>query len=160
MRNANVHLRFIDSVSLPLDLVKAVPSQQRVLHRLVYRCFPVLEDDRKDHVATHFIRLEVPLVDQKQVPLPAGLPGGGVFAGAMLWSGSSTNLDILLPDRYGSSSVVSSFQFDTRNIRRMDLRFNISDINSLASGVWPAELFNYLNNLENLCVVRHIAFHD
>jgi hypothetical protein len=31
--------------SLPLELVKALPSQQRVLHRLVYRCSPVLEHD-------------------------------------------------------------------------------------------------------------------
>ena len=92
--------------SLPLELVKAIPSQQRVLHRLVYRCFPVLEQDRRDTMATHFIRLEVPLVDLKQVQLPVGLADGSVLAGAMCWSGSSANLDILMPDRYGSSSVV------------------------------------------------------
>jgi hypothetical protein len=93
--------------SLPLELVKAIPSQQRVVHRLVYRCFPVLEDCRRDSVATDFIRLEVPLVDLKQVQLPVGLPSGSFLAGAMCWSGSSSNLDVLMPDRYGSSSVVS-----------------------------------------------------
>src|SRR6266851_2504186 len=87
--------------SLPLELVKALPSQQQVLHRLVYRRLPVLGQDNKDAVATHFFRLEVPLVDLKQVRPSMGLPDGSVFAGAMFWSGSSTNLDILMPDRYG-----------------------------------------------------------
>lgn len=90
--------------SLPLDLVKATPSQKKVLHRLVYRCFPVLEQNRRDPTATHFIRLEVPLVDVKQT---VGLSSGRVLTGATCWSGSSANLDILMPDRYGSSSLVS-----------------------------------------------------
>ena len=89
--------------SLPLDLVKATPSQQKVFHRLVYRCFPALDQTRRDSTATHFIRLEVPLGDLKQ---PVGLSSGSVLTGAMCWSGTSANLDILMPDRYGSSSVV------------------------------------------------------
>jgi len=32
----------------------------------------------------------------------------------------------------------------------MDLRFNVSDMNPLASGQRPGELLNYLNDLENL----------
>jgi hypothetical protein len=92
--------------SLPLELVKAIPAQQRVHHRLVYRCSPDPEQHRRDPTATHFIRLEVPLVDPKQVQLPVGLPNGSVLAGAMCSSGSSANLDILMPDRYGFSSVV------------------------------------------------------
>lgn len=91
--------------SLPFELVKAVPSQQRVLHRLVYRCFPALEQHKRDTLATHFIRLEVPLVDMKQTQSPVGPSGGGVLANTLIWNGSSTNVDILMPDRYGSSSV-------------------------------------------------------
>ncbi|KAI0257610.1 hypothetical protein BJV78DRAFT_1116381 [Lactifluus subvellereus] len=49
----------------------------------------------------------------------------------MFCSGSSANIDLLMPDRH------------------MDLRFNISDMDSLASGRQPGELLNYLNNLEN-----------
>jgi len=97
----------LKSYSLPLALVKVVPSQQKVLHRLVYRSLPVLGQDNKDPITTHFIRLEVPLIDLKQVHSPMSLPGGSVFADAMFWSGSSANLDILMPDRYGSSTVVS-----------------------------------------------------
>lgn len=92
--------------SLPLELVKVLPSKQRVLHRLVYRCFPVPEQHRRDPTATHFIRLEVPLVDLKQVLLPVGLPTGSVLSGAMCWSGRSANIDILMPNRYGFSSFV------------------------------------------------------
>lgn len=95
------------SYSLPLALVKIVPSQQKVLHRLVYRSSPVLGQDSKDPIATHFIRLEVPLIDPKQDHSPIGLPDDGVLADAMFWSGSSANLDILMPDRYGASTVVS-----------------------------------------------------
>jgi hypothetical protein len=95
------------SYSLPLALVKVLPSQQKVLHRLVYCSLPVLEQDNNDPIATSFIRLEVPLIDLKQVHSPLGLPGAGVFANAMFWSGSSANLDILMPDRYDSSTVVS-----------------------------------------------------
>jgi hypothetical protein len=97
------------SYSLPLALVKVLPSQQKVLHRLVYRSLPVLGQDNNDPIATSFIRLEVPLIDLKQVHSPLGLPGGSVFANAMFWSGSSANLDILMPDRYDSSTVVSDF---------------------------------------------------
>ena len=93
--------------SLPLALVKVLPSQQKVLHRLVYRSLPVLGHDSKGPIATHFIRLEVPLIDLKQVRSPVDLPGGNVFADAMFWSGRFANLDILMPDRYGSSTVVS-----------------------------------------------------
>ncbi|KAI9457724.1 hypothetical protein F5148DRAFT_340325 [Russula earlei] len=113
--------------SLPLGLVKALPSKQSVLNRLVYRCLQVNE---QDPIVTHHIRLEVPLVDLKQVRLPVDLPERSVFEGAMFWSGSSTNLDILMPDR------------------QMDLRFNVSDMNPLVSGQRPGELLNYLNELE------------
>jgi len=92
--------------SLPLDLVKVLPSQQKVLHRLVYRSLPVLGKSSNEHIATHFIRLEVPLVDLKQVQSSVGNPDGSVLAGAMFWSGSSANLDILMPDRCGPSTVV------------------------------------------------------
>ncbi len=91
--------------SLPLDLVKAVPSQQRVLHRLVYRCFPTLEQRKRDPLATYFIRLEVPLIEPKQAQLPVGTSGGSVLANTLFWSGNSTNLDILMPDRYSSLGV-------------------------------------------------------
>jgi hypothetical protein len=87
------------SRSLPLALVKVLPSRQKVLHRLVYRSSPILGQDDKDPIATHFIRLEVPLIDLKQVRSPMGLPDGSISADAMFWSGSSTNLDILMPDR-------------------------------------------------------------
>jgi len=120
--------------SLPLELVHALPSHQRVLHRLVYRCLPNGDQDRSDPIATYFIRLEVPLVDLKQVQVPVDLPGGSILADAMLWSGSSTNLDILMPER------------------QMDLRFNISDMDTLESGQRPGELVNYLNDLEKFLV--------
>jgi len=120
--------------SLPLELVHALPSHQRVLHRLVYRCLPNGDQDRSDPVATHFIRLEVPLVGLKQVQVPVDPPGGSILTDAMLWSGSSTNLDILMPER------------------KMDLRFNISDMDTLESGQRPGELVNYLNNLEKFLV--------
>ncbi|KAI0002074.1 hypothetical protein BJV77DRAFT_33648 [Russula vinacea] len=116
--------------SLPLELVKAIPSQQRVLHRLVYRCFPVSEQHRRDPTATHFIRLEVPLVDLKQVLLPVGLPSGSVLSSAMCCSGSSANIDILMPNRL------------------MDLRFVISDTNPLTLGQLPSGILNYFNDLE------------
>jgi hypothetical protein len=91
--------------SLPFELVKAIPSQQRVLHRLVYRCFPALDQHKRDALSTHFIRLEVPLVDLKQAQLPVGASGGSVLANTLFWSGSSTSLDVLMPDRYSSSHV-------------------------------------------------------
>ena len=91
--------------SLPLDLVKVLPSQQKVLHRLVYRSLPVLGQSSNDPVATHSIRLEVPLVDLKQVRSSVDVPDESVLAGAMFWSGSSVNLDVLIPDRYGPSTV-------------------------------------------------------
>lgn len=116
--------------SLPFELVKAIPSQQRVLHRLVYRCFPALDQHKRDALATHFIRLEVPLVDLKQAQLPLGASGGSVLANTLFWNGSSTNLDILMPDRL------------------MDLRFTISDMNSLTSDRLPGEILKYLNDLE------------
>jgi hypothetical protein len=120
--------------SLPLELVKAIPAQQRVHHRLVYRCSPDPEQHRRDPTATHFIRLEVPLVDPKQVQLPVGLPNGSVLAGAMCSSGSSANLDILMPDRL------------------MDLRFIVSDTNPLTLGQLPSGILNYLNDLENFLI--------
>jgi|SRR5712675_668997 len=96
--------------SLPLELVKTLPSQQRFLHRLVYRCMPLPDQDRKGPVATHFIRLEVPLVGLKEVRLPIDLPGGGgAFDGATFWAGSSANLDILMPDRCERFSFGSRF---------------------------------------------------
>jgi hypothetical protein len=91
--------------SLPLDLVRVLPSQQKVLHRLVYRSLPVVGQSSDGPVATHSIRLEVPLVDPKQVRSSVGIPDGSVLADAMFWSGSSVNLDVLIPDRYGPSTV-------------------------------------------------------
>ncbi|KAH9006723.1 hypothetical protein EDB84DRAFT_1554394, partial [Lactarius hengduanensis] len=41
--------------TLPLELVKALPSQQRALHRLVYRRFPVFEQDSRHSATTKFI---------------------------------------------------------------------------------------------------------
>lgn len=67
---------------------------------MVYRRLPDLGQDNKDAVATHFFRLEVPLADLKQVRPSMDLPDGSAFAGAMFWSGTSTNLDIIMPDRY------------------------------------------------------------
>jgi hypothetical protein len=98
--------------SLPLDLVKVLPSQEKVLHRLVYRSLPVIGQSSNDTVATHSIRLEVPLVDQKQVRSSVGIPDGSVLEGAMFWSGSSINLDVLIPDRCGSSTVGLRSLFD------------------------------------------------
>ena len=90
--------------SLPFELVKAVPSRQRVLHRLVYRCFPAIEQHKRDTSATRFIRLEVPLIDLKHAELPVGASGGSILTNTLFWSGSSTNLDILMPDRYSPSN--------------------------------------------------------
>ena len=42
----------------------------------------------------------------------------------------------------------------------MDLRFSISNMNTLASNQCPSELLNYLNELENLCVSQDLAFHS
>lgn len=86
--------------SLPLELVKALPSQQRVLHRLVYRCSPVLEQDSRHSATTKFIQIEVPLIDHKQVQLPVGLSDRSVLTNAVFWSGTSANVDLLMPDRY------------------------------------------------------------
>ncbi|KAI9460933.1 hypothetical protein BJY52DRAFT_239582 [Lactarius psammicola] len=116
--------------SLPLELVKALPSQQRVLHRLVYRCSPVLEQDSRHSATTKFIQIEVPLIDQKQVQHPVGLSDRSVFTSAVLWSGTSANVDLLMPDRY------------------MDLRLNVSDMNPLPSSQQPGELMNYLDGLQ------------
>jgi hypothetical protein len=98
---------------------------------LVYRCIPALEQHKRDTSATHFIRLEVPLIDLKQAQLPVGVSGGNVLANTSFWSGSSINLDILMPDRL------------------MDLRFTISDMNPLTFDRLPGEILNYLNDLEN-----------
>lgn len=105
MRNIGVTFILLIPSSLPFELVKAVPSQQRILHRLIYRCFPAFEQHKRDVLATPFIRLEVPLVDLKQAQLPVGASGGSVLANTLFWGGSSTNLDILMPDRYSFSSV-------------------------------------------------------
>jgi hypothetical protein len=39
----------------------------------------------------------------------------------------------------------------------MDIRFNVSDMNTLASDQCPGELLDYLNELENLYVPRDLA---
>ncbi|KAI9445253.1 hypothetical protein H4582DRAFT_903334 [Lactarius indigo] len=116
--------------SLPLELVRALPSQQRVLHRLVYRCSPVFEQDIRHSATTKFISIEIPLIDHKQVQHPVGLSDRSVFTSAMFWSGISANVDLLMPDRY------------------MDLRFNVSDMNPLPSTRQPDELMNYLDGLQ------------
>ncbi|KAH9064275.1 hypothetical protein EDB87DRAFT_1396125 [Lactarius vividus] len=116
--------------SLPLELVKALPSQQRVLHRLVYRCSPVFEQDSRHSATTKFIRIEVPLVDHKHAQHPLGLSDQSVFTNAMFSSGTSVNVDLLMPDRY------------------MDLRFNVSDMSPLPSTQQPGELMNYLGDLQ------------
>jgi hypothetical protein len=113
--------------SLPLELVRALPSQQRVLHRLIYRCSPVLEDDSRHSATTKFLRIEVPLIDHKQVQYPVGLSD---FTSAVFWSGTSANVDLLMPDRY------------------MDLRINIMDMSSLPSSQQPGELTKYLDGLQ------------
>jgi hypothetical protein len=125
--------------SLPLELVHALPSHQRVLHRLVYRCLPNGDQGRSDPVATHFIRLEVPLVGLKQVQVPVDLPGGSILADAMLWSGSSINLDILMPERYGSLSVASRF--------RIDVRMSVKWTSASISRIWTP--LNPVNGLAN-----------
>ncbi|KAH8988925.1 hypothetical protein EDB92DRAFT_1800007 [Lactarius akahatsu] len=53
----------------------------------------------------------------------------------MFWSGTSANVDLLMPDRY------------------MDLRFNVSDMSPLPSTQQPGELVNYLDGLQKLCDV-------
>ena len=150
---------FLTPYSLPSDLVKAVPSRQRVVHRLVYRCFPTLEQHKRDTVATHFIRLEVPLVGLKQVKLSVGASGGSVLAKTSFWNGSSTNLDLLMPDRYSSSSVyILEALLNDCMVSLMDLRFTISDMNPLTFDRIPGEILNYLNDLETLCVCRPLSF--
>jgi hypothetical protein len=144
--------------SLPFELVKAVPSQQRVFHRLVYRCFPALEQNKRDIVATHFIRLEAPLVDLKQTLRPVGASGGSVRKNTLSWSGSSTNLDILMPDRYSCSCLPSRGATYLLYVSLMDLRFTISDMNPLTLRRLPGEILNYLNDLEKLCVCRAFVF--
>jgi hypothetical protein len=147
--------------SLPLDLVKAVPSRQRVLHRLVYRCFPVLEQRKRDPLATHFIRLEVPLIEPKQAQLPMGTSGGSVLANTLFWSGSSTNFDILMPDRYSSLGVfLLEPPLKWFYVSLMDLRFAISDMNPLTFGNLHGEILNYLNDLEKLCVCMSSFSHS
>ena len=42
----------------------------------------------------------------------------------------------------------------------MDLRFNVSDVNTLGSNQYPSELLAYLNDLENLCVSWAFALHS
>ncbi|KAH9023766.1 hypothetical protein EDB85DRAFT_1894624 [Lactarius pseudohatsudake] len=123
-------LTYTDTRFLPLELVKALPSQQRVLHRLVYRRFPVFEQDSRHSATTKFIRIEVPLIDHKHVQHPVGLSDRSVFTNAMFWSGTSANVDLLMPDRY------------------MDLRFNVSDMSPLPSTQQPGELMNYLDGLQ------------
>ena len=86
--------------SLPLELVKALPSQQRVLHRLVYRCSPVLEHDGRHSATTKFIQIEVPLIDHNQAQHSVGLSDRSIFRNAVFWSGTSANVDLLMPDRY------------------------------------------------------------
>lgn len=87
--------------SLPLELVKALPSQQRVLHRLVYRCSSVLEHDGGHSATTKFIQVEVPLIDHKQAQHSLGLSDQSIFTNAVFWRGTSANVDLLMPDRYG-----------------------------------------------------------
>jgi hypothetical protein len=60
-------------------------------------------------VATPFIQLEVSLVDPKHLPPPMDVAGGGVLASAMFSEGCSANIDLLLPDRYGSSNVLRDY---------------------------------------------------
>ena len=79
-----------------------------VLHRLVYRSLTVPEQSSEDFIATHFIQLEVPLADPKQVQPPMDVLDGSLLARAMFRSGSSSNMDLLMPDRYASSNVSMS----------------------------------------------------
>lgn len=39
----------------------------------------------------------------------------------------------------------------------MDLRFTISDMNTLTFDLLPGEILNYLNDLEKLCVRRFLS---
>jgi len=42
----------------------------------------------------------------------------------------------------------------------MDLRFNMSDMNTLGSNQYPSELVTYLNDLDNLCVSWTFTLHS
>jgi len=52
------------------------------------------------------------------------------FTSASFWSGTSANVDLLMPDRY------------------MDLRFKVSDMSPIPSSHQPGELTNYLDDLQ------------
>lgn len=142
--NVYSYINFIPC-SLPLELVKALPSQQRVVHRLIYRCSPVLEHDSGHSATTKFIQIEVPLIDNKQAQYPVGLSD---FTSAVFWSGTSANVDILMPDRYDLHH--DSWCGPNAYLSYMDLRFNIMDMSVLPSSQQPGELTKYLDGLQKL----------
>ncbi|KAI0271344.1 hypothetical protein BC834DRAFT_966842 [Gloeopeniophorella convolvens] len=115
--------------SLPLELVRARPSQQQVVHRVVYRGLPA--EGQEGSTMMRFIRLEVPLVEPREAQPQMDIQYNDLVKGATCWIGVATNVDLLMPDRH------------------MDLRFIVSDAEPLPSDHQPTELLNYTRGLED-----------
>lgn len=117
--------------SLPAHFLEALPAQQKIVHRLVYHALPssIEAVERKGMKVVHF---ELTLSDPQ-------LSSEGVDDGSakdvldsravICWRGLQTDVDVLMPDRH------------------MDIRFSVTDAETLTSGEGPVELQTYLADL-------------
>ncbi|KAJ3554628.1 hypothetical protein NM688_g3008 [Phlebia brevispora] len=135
IQNHDVHATFV--ANLPAALVHTPPSQQRLVHRLVYKALPPSAstypsgspstNNGSTMPATHTINLEIVLARPKQddTPKPEGF---ALSFTPRCWMGTEAKLDLLLPDR------------------SIDARLTVLDTIDISQQM-PAEIQNYISEL-------------
>ncbi|KAG7450406.1 uncharacterized protein BT62DRAFT_927706 [Guyanagaster necrorhizus] len=112
------------SPSVPAAVLELTPSNQRTLHRLIYRqVFP--PDTRANPDSARTIRFETAL----NVLPEEGQNGTSFSPSASI--GSEESFDLMLPDR------------------STDIQFSVSDTRSLTMSEWPSELKGYFEALQS-----------
>ncbi|KAJ7597143.1 hypothetical protein C8J56DRAFT_919326 [Mycena floridula] len=127
------------SVSLPVPLLNSAPKEQRVVHRLVYRVIPSLEDaaqlSRLIPCPKSVLKFEIFLSASGSKGLESAegssAPSTIHFTTTQCWVGKETSLDVMLPDR------------------PMDIQFTAVDCASVDAVEWPEELQKYVTDLKS-----------
>lgn len=126
--------------SLPYSLTNSLPSEQRILHRLVYQAVPS-SDESKNAVdqatvlpAVHYMTLEILLAEPTASPSSSSTlnregNGTGFLTTPQLVHGIQRKVDVMLPDRF------------------MDVRFTVTDSAPVQGEQWPSELQAYQGEL-------------
>ncbi|THH33503.1 hypothetical protein EUX98_g623 [Antrodiella citrinella] len=125
-------LRTLFIPSLPYSLSSSLPSQQRVLHRLVYQAATSSAESSHHALllpAVHHMTLEVVLTDPSSSPASSSSDDAKGFRTPQLVCGVERKLDLMLPDRF------------------MDVRFTVTDSAPILQAKWPLLLETYQRDL-------------